>query len=91
MFTTNRIPMSDRIKNLRDYANHYHKSVTSPEKFWSEIAEQFDWKKKWDQVLNWDVETYRSIGSNAELNLTENILKRLLPTHKQNRHHMGAQ
>ncbi len=75
--------MSYRITNLRDYANEYHKSVTSPEKFWSEIAEQFDWKKKWDQVLNWDFETPQvNWFENAELNLTENIFERLLPTHK---------
>ena len=75
--------MSDRINNLRDYTNDYHKSVTSPEKFWSEIAEQFDWKKKWDQVLNWDFETPQvNWFENAELNLTENIFERLLPTHK---------
>jgi acetyl-CoA synthetase len=75
--------MSDRIRNIRDYANDYDKSVNYPEKFWSEIAEKFNWKKKWDQVLNWDFETpHVSWFENAELNLTENIFERLLPTHE---------
>ena len=82
-FSANRMPMSDRIETLRDYTNDYHKSVVSPEKFWSEIAENFDWRKKWDQVLSWDFETPKiSWFENAELNLTENIFERLLPTHE---------
>ena len=74
--------MSVRIKTLRDYTNDYYKSITSPDKFWSEIAENFDWRKKWEQVLDWDFETPKiSWFKNAELNLTENIFERLLPTH----------
>jgi acetyl-CoA synthetase len=74
--------MSVRIKSLRDYTNDYHDSVRSPEKFWSEIAENFDWRKKWDQVLDWDFETPKiSWFKNAQLNLTENIFERLLPSH----------
>ena len=46
-FNANRMPMSDRIKTLRDYTNDYHKSLVSPEKFWGEIAENLDWRKKW--------------------------------------------
>ena len=82
-FNANRMSMSDRIKTLRDYTNHYHKSVVSPEKFWGEIAENFDWRKKWNQVLSWDFETPKiSWFENAKLNLTENIFERLLSTHE---------
>ena len=70
--------MTVRIKTLRDYTNDYHNSVTSPEKFWGEIAENFYWRKKWDQVLDWDFETPNiSWFKNAELNLTENIFEKL--------------
>ena len=75
--------MSYRIKTLRDYTNNYHNSVTSPDKFWSEVAEHFDWKTKWDKVLSWDFQTPKvSWFENAQLNLTENIFERLLPTHE---------
>ena len=75
--------MNNRIKSLRDYVIDYHKSVKYPEKFWSEIAEQFEWKKKWDKVLNWDFEAPEvNWFENAELNLTENIFERLISTHE---------
>jgi acetyl-CoA synthetase len=74
--------MSVRIKTLRDYTNDYYNSIMSPDKFWSEIAENFDWRKKWEDVLDWDFETPKiSWFKNAELNLTENIFEKLLPTH----------
>ena len=75
--------MSNRIKSLRDYTNDYYQSVSNPEKFWADIADHFNWKKKWDRVLNWDFETPNITWfENAQLNLTENIFERLLPTHK---------
>ena len=75
--------MKFKIQNLRDYANEYHNSVVSPEDFWSEIADYFHWKKKWDKVLEWDFDTPSiSWFKNADLNLTENIFEKLLPTHE---------
>jgi len=75
--------MKFKIQNLRDYANEYHNSVVSPEDFWAEIADYFHWKKRWDKVLEWDFETPSiSWFKNAELNLTENIFEKLLPTHE---------
>ena len=75
--------MKFKIQNLRDYANEYHNSVVSPEDFWAEIADYFHWKKKWDKVLEWDFDTPSiSWFKNADLNLTENIFEKLLPTHE---------
>jgi acetyl-CoA synthetase len=75
--------MKNRIQNLKDYVNDYHNSVNSPEKFWSDIASSFQWKRQWDQVLNWNFETPSVTWfENAELNLTENIFERLLPSHR---------
>ena len=75
--------MKTKIQSLRDYSNDYHESVVDPEKFWSKIADNFVWKKKWDKVLDWDFETPKVTWfENAELNLTENIFERLLPTHE---------
>ena len=43
------------IKTLEEYFQVYRKSVRYPEVFWEEIAEEhFDWRKKWDTVLEWD-------------------------------------
>ena len=75
--------MNHKIQSLRIYSNKYHESIESPENFWSNIADHFNWKRKWDKVLNWDFGTPTVTWfENAKLNLTENIFERLLPTHE---------
>ncbi len=75
--------MNNKIQSLRNYSNKYHESIESPENFWSNIADHFNWRRKWDKVLNWDFETPTVTWfENAKLNLTENIFERLLPTHE---------
>ena len=68
-----------RIKTLSEYFKKYELSKKDPEKFWSEIADSFIWKKKWDNVLesnfeNADFKWFK----NAQLNITENIFERNL-------------
>ena len=68
-----------RITSLPDYFNKYEKSVKNPEKFWSEIANNFIWKKKWDKVLDWDFQSADiKWFKNAKLNITENIFEKNL-------------
>ena len=69
----------ERIKSLSEYFKKYELSQEDPEKFWSEIANSFTWKKKWDKVLEWD---FKNVDinwfKNAKLNITENIFERNL-------------
>ena len=68
-----------RIKNLHDYFKKYEQSQKDPDKFWSEIANNFIWKEKWDKVLDWDFESADTKWfKNAKLNITENIFERNL-------------
>ncbi|MCB9224884.1 MAG: acetate--CoA ligase [Crocinitomicaceae bacterium] len=70
------------IKNLEEYFKVYRKSIREPEEFWEEIAEEhFVWRKRWDNVLNWDF-TKPEIKwfENAKLNITENCIDRHLRT-----------
>ena len=39
--------------NIKD-AEIYERANADPEKFWSEMAEELDWFKKWDTVLDWN-------------------------------------
>ena len=39
------------IKSMDEYRQVYQKSVSDPEGFWGEMAEQIDWYRKWDKVL----------------------------------------
>jgi acetyl-CoA synthetase len=74
--------MSFRIKTFEQYQSEYKKSIEDPEAFWKEIAENFEWRKKWDKVLEWnfsdpDVKWF----VNGKLNITENCLDRHLKIH----------
>lgn len=70
------------IKHLEEYFQVYRKSVSNPEAFWGEIAEEhFMWRKKWDTVLSWDFEKPEvKWFEGAKLNITENCLDRHLLT-----------
>ncbi|MEO0312204.1 MAG: acetyl-coenzyme a synthetase, partial [Bacteroidota bacterium] len=46
-----------QINTFEDYKKAYHKSIANPEAFWSDIADTFVWRKKWENVLNWDFQT----------------------------------
>ena len=68
-----------RITSLSDYFKKYEQSEKDPEKFWSQIADTFIWKKKWDKVLDWNFESVDiKWFKNAKLNITENIFERNL-------------
>ena len=73
-----------RIKSLSEYFDHYEKSQSDPEGFWSKIAESFNWIKPWSKVLESDFEKV-SIKwfIDAKLNITENIFERNLVKNKE--------
>ena len=71
--------MKGRITSFEEYKREYQRSVENPESFWAEQAESFQWKQKWDKVLEWnftgpDVKWFL----NGKLNITENCLDRHL-------------
>jgi acetyl-CoA synthetase len=68
-----------QIKSLEEYHQAYKKSVDDPEAFWASVAENFQWRKKWDKVLNWNFKEPRvEWFKGAKLNITENCLDRHL-------------
>lgn len=73
--------MTTQIKSFEEYQATYQKSVENPEAFWEEQANSFTWRKKWDQVLDWDFKKPAVkwfVG--GKLNITENCLDRHLDT-----------
>jgi len=42
------------ISSFRSYKAIYNWSVTDPEGFWGEMAEQLDWYRKWDRFVEYD-------------------------------------
>ena len=70
-----------QLKSYDQYKEVYKKSIEDPEKFWGDVAENFQWRKKWDKVLEWNfkepkVEWFKG----AKLNITENCIDRHLAT-----------
>lgn len=68
-----------QIKSFEQYKEDYQKSIDQPEEFWGNVAESFQWRKKWDKVLDWNfkepkVEWFKG----AKLNITENCIDRHL-------------
>ncbi|MBA2250118.1 MAG: acetate--CoA ligase [Chitinophagaceae bacterium] len=72
---------SYQIKDLSQYKEAYKKSVEDPEGFWSAIANEFIWRKKWDRVLEWNFKKPEiKWFVNAKLNITENCIDRWAET-----------
>ena len=68
-----------QIKSFDEYKEKYAKSIADPEGFWSEVAENFHWQKKWDSVLEWNFDEPKiEWFKGAKLNITENALDRHL-------------
>ena len=70
------------IKHLEEYFQVYRKSITEPENFWEEIAEEnFVWRKRWNNVLSYDFSKPEfKWYEGAKLNITENCIDRHLRT-----------
>ncbi len=74
------------IKNLDEYQKLYQRSTKDLEGFWGECADQLDWYKKWDKVLEWDFtkpEVKWFLG--GKLNASYNCLDRHLNSWRSNK------
>ena len=70
---------SYQITSFEQYQAAYQKSITDPEHFWSDVADEFYWRQKWSKVLEWnfkdpDIKWF----TGGKLNITENCLDRHL-------------
>ncbi|WP_462247537.1 acetate--CoA ligase [Ekhidna sp.] len=75
----NNTKLPHQISSLSDYTRMYDKSIENPEGFWTDIANSFIWKRRWEKALEWDFQgpdVKWFLG--AKLNITENILDRHL-------------
>jgi acetyl-CoA synthetase len=68
-----------RISTMAEYQMAHQKSIQDPQTFWGEIAETFEWKKKWENVISGSFSEARiQWFSGGQLNITENALDRHL-------------
>lgn len=70
-----------QIRTEQEYNEKYLQSVSDPENFWSSVAENFIWKKKWSKVLEYDFNSANvKWFLSGELNITVNCLDRYVQT-----------
>jgi acetyl-CoA synthetase len=70
-----------QIKSLEQYHEAYQQSIKNPDGFWGNIATYFQWKRRWNKVLEWNFTEPRiEWFKGGKLNITENCLDRHLET-----------
>jgi acetyl-CoA synthetase len=72
------------IKTLNEYEHLYRESVDDPDKFWSRIASELHWFKKWDTVLEWNC-PWAKWFVGGQINLSYNCLDRHVETWRKNK------
>lgn len=71
--------MKYQVKSLPKYFEYQKKATKSPKKFWKKIADTFEWDKRFDEVLNFDLEKAEvEWFKGGRLNITTNCIDRHL-------------
>ena len=73
------------IKSSAEYQKIYKESITNPEKFWAEKAEQLDWFKKWNSVFKYTKKPFMKWFEGGKINVSYNCLDRHLTTKRKNK------
>jgi acetyl-CoA synthetase len=69
------------LKNRTDFQSAYDKSISKPEEFWADVAENFYWEKPWRNVLKQSmIDAQFSWFEGGKTNITLNCLDRHLPS-----------
>lgn len=69
------------IRSKSDYDQQYQASITDPKKFWNDIATNFFWFEKWQEVMNCDlaqakIEWFKGGTTNLSYNCLDRHLAR---------------
>jgi acetyl-CoA synthetase len=78
---------SAALKSLDEYKALYNWSIKDPEGFWSQVANQLDWYKKWDKFLEYDFKNKPEVRYfvGGKINVSYNCLDRHLNTWRKNK------
>jgi len=79
---------SEEIKNeanVKEYEKLYKYSIENREKFWEEQAEELEWFKKWDKVLDDNNKPFYKWFVGAKTNIIHNAIDRHLKTATRNK------
>ena len=75
------------IKSLAEYKKIYERSIKDPDGFWGEQAQNLEWFKKWDKVLDYSFgdNLYIKWFQGGKINVSVNCLDRHLKTARKNK------
>ena len=72
------------VKSFKEYEELYALAAADPESFWAKQAEDLNWFKKWDTVLEWN-EPFAKWFVGGKINISYNCLDRHLTTWRRNK------
>jgi acetyl-CoA synthetase len=72
------------IKSFEEYERLYDEAAKDIPAFWAKQAEELDWFKKWDTVLEWE-EPFAKWFIGGQINISYNCLDRHLTTWRKNK------
>jgi len=82
-------PLPELVVNANIDPNHYETAVKKGtqdlEGFWEEAAQELDWFRKWDRVLDRTDAPFYKWFVNAKTNIAYNALDRHVKTHRKNK------
>ncbi|MCP4584189.1 MAG: acetate--CoA ligase [candidate division Zixibacteria bacterium] len=73
------------ISSFDDYRGMYEESIKNPDAFWSKIAEELHWFKKWDKTSNGDDKPVFKWFENGRTNISYNCVDRHLESSFRNK------
>ncbi|RPI84443.1 MAG: acetate--CoA ligase, partial [Chloroflexi bacterium] len=68
-----------------EYEELYRQSIENPEAFWAARAEELEWSKKWDTVLDSSNPPFYKWFTGGETNIVTNALDRHIRTFRKNK------
>jgi acetyl-CoA synthetase len=72
------------VRSMEEYERLRDEAAASPEDFWARMAEEVEWFKRWDRVLDWELPHARWFVG-GKLNIAHNCLDRHLETWRRNK------
>ncbi len=71
--------------NIKDYDKLYKYSIENREQFWAEEAENLEWFKKWDKVLDDSNKPFYKWFTGGKINIVHNAIDRHLKNWRRNK------
>jgi acetyl-CoA synthetase len=71
--------------HVKEYSQLYQDSIENPQEFWGKCAEELEWFKKWDTVLDENEAPFYKWFSGGVTNIVHNALDRHMNTYRRNK------